>query len=113
MIIPLHARNYTQRFHEQINYLFDDLHHQRVAPRAIYQLERLSSFALVQTGGVPRDAKARRARNTKPDRTKEGRKEMFYLTTHSTHFILRLHGVGHMVKDHSDSETKEGRKCFI
>ena len=33
-----------------------------------------------------------------------GRKEMFYLTTHSTHFILRLYGVGHMVKDHSDSE---------
>ena len=30
----------------------------------------------------------------------EGRKEMFYLTTHSTHFILRLYGVGHMVKDH-------------
>ena len=29
---------------------------------------------------------------------------MFYLTTHSTHFILRLHGVGHMVKDHTDSE---------
>ena len=50
------------------------------------------------------------------------RKEMFYLTTHSTHFIycykegnvlfndalntfyLRLYGVRHMVKDHSDSE---------
>ena len=33
-----------------------------------------------------------------------GRKEIFfYLTTHSTHFILRLYGVGHMVKDHSDS----------
>ena len=29
---------------------------------------------------------------------------MFYLMTHSTHFILRLYGVGHMVKDHSDSE---------
>ena len=28
-----------------------------------------------------------------------GRKEMFYLTTHSTHFIY-----GYMVKDHSDSE---------
>ena len=54
----------------------------------------------------------------------EGRKEMFYLMTHSTHFIygymerkgnvlfndtfntfyLRLYGVRHMVKDHSDSE---------
>ena len=34
----------------------------------------------------------------------EGRKEMFYLMTHSNHFILRLYGVGHMVKDHSDSE---------
>ena len=29
---------------------------------------------------------------------------MFYLMTHSTHFILRLYGVIHMVKDHSDSE---------
>ena len=27
---------------------------------------------------------------------------MCYLTTHSTHFILRLYGVGQMVKDHSD-----------
>ena len=29
---------------------------------------------------------------------------MFYLTTHSIHFILRLYGVEHMVKNHSDSE---------
>ena len=29
---------------------------------------------------------------------------MFYLMTHSTHFILRIYGVGHMVKDHSDIE---------
>ena len=28
---------------------------------------------------------------------------MFYLTTHSTHFLFTLYGVGHMVKDHSDS----------
>ena len=28
---------------------------------------------------------------------------MFHLTTHSTHFHLRLYGVGHMVKDHSDN----------
>ena len=35
----------------------------------------------------------------------EGRKEMFYLTTHSTHFLnLQLYGVRHVVKDHSDSE---------
>ena len=33
---------------------------------------------------------------------------MFYLTTHSTHFILRLYGVGHMVKDHSDRERERG-----
>ena len=32
------------------------------------------------------------------------KKEMFYLTTHSTHFIYGYYGVGHMVKDHSDSE---------
>ena len=35
-----------------------------------------------------------------------GRKEMFYLMTHSTHFILRLYGFGHMVKDHSDSKRE-------
>ena len=28
---------------------------------------------------------------------------MFYLTMHSTHFMLRSYGVKHMVKDHSDS----------
>ena len=36
----------------------------------------------------------------------KGRKEMFYLTTQSTHFILRLYSVGHMVKDLSDSERE-------
>ena len=29
---------------------------------------------------------------------------MFYLTTHSTHFYLRLYDIGYMVKDHSNSE---------
>ena len=37
---------------------------------------------------------------------REREREMFYLTTHSTHFILRLYGVRHMVKDHSDSERE-------
>ena len=37
---------------------------------------------------------------------REREREMFYLTTHSTHFYLRLYGVRHMVKDHSDSETR-------
>ena len=37
---------------------------------------------------------------------REGRKEgNVYLMTYSTHFILRLYGVGHMVKDQSDSST--------
>ena len=31
---------------------------------------------------------------------------MFYLTTNSTHFYLRLYGVRHMVKDHSDRERE-------
>ena len=31
---------------------------------------------------------------------------MLYLTTHSTHFNLRLYGVEHMVKDHSDGERE-------
>ena len=35
---------------------------------------------------------------------REREREMFYLTTHSTHFYLRLDGVRHTVKDHSDSE---------
>ena len=40
--------------------------------------------------------------------------EIFYLTTHSAHFILRLYGVRHMVEDHSDSERgrKEGNVLF-
>ena len=37
-------------------------------------------------------------------RNRSGRLEMFYLTMHSTHFILQLYGVGHLVKDRSDSE---------
>ena len=36
---------------------------------------------------------------------KEGRKEMFYLTTHSTHFIYS-YMASDMVKDHSDSEKE-------
>ena len=35
---------------------------------------------------------------------KEGRKEMFYLTMHSTHFIYG-YMASDMVKNHSDSET--------
>ena len=31
---------------------------------------------------------------------------MFYLMMHSTHFILQLHDVGHVVKHHSDSQRK-------
>ena len=38
-------------------------------------------------------------------------KEMFYIPTHSTHFILRLYGVGHMVKDHSDN-TRYRHLCY-
>ena len=34
---------------------------------------------------------------------REGRKEMFYLTTLNT-FYLRLNGIRHMVKDHTDSK---------
>ena len=34
----------------------------------------------------------------------EGRKEMFYLMTHSTHFIIRLYGIRHTVMDNSARE---------
>ena len=40
---------------------------------------------------------------TRSIKAKEGRKEMFYLTTHSTHFIYG-YMASDMVKDHSDSE---------
>ena len=45
------------------------------------------SFFLIQSGGIRKISK-----------------EMIYLTIHSTPFYLRLYSVGHMVKDHSDSE---------
>ena len=31
---------------------------------------------------------------------------MFYLTTHPAHFILRIYGVGHLVKDYTDRERE-------
>ena len=40
----------------------------------------------------------------KKNKSVRKKEEVFYLTMHSTHFYLRLYGVGHMVKDHSDSE---------
>ena len=36
-------------------------------------------------------------------RVKEGRKEIYFMT-YSTHFYLRLYGIRHMAKYHSDSE---------
>ena len=33
--------------------------------------------------------------------------------THSTHFTLQLYGVGHMVKDHSDSERGERERKVL
>ena len=42
--------------------------------------------------------------NTPATYSERMEREMFYLTTHSTHFYLRLYGVRHLVKDHSDSE---------
>ena len=38
---------------------------------------------------------------------------MFYLTTHSTHFIYGLNGFRHMVKHHSDSEGMDFKKSII
>ena len=35
-----------------------------------------------------------------------GKNEIFYFTTHSTHFYLELYGARHMVKNHSDSERE-------
>ena len=38
------------------------------------------------------------------ERSEKREREMFYLTTHSTHFIYGYMASRHMVKDHSDSE---------
>ena len=38
---------------------------------------------------------------------------MFYLMMHSTHFILRLFGVRHMVKDYSIIISLEQLKIFL
>ena len=35
---------------------------------------------------------------------REGKKEIFYLMTHSTHFIYGYMASGSLVEDHSDSE---------
>ena len=44
----------------------------------------------------------------------QGRNEgNVFLTTHSTHFILRLYGVIHMVKDHSDCEGRTGKGVHL
>ena len=44
----------------------------------------------------------------------EGEREINVLFNDALNtFYLRLYGVGHMVKDHSDSEKEEREKCFI
>ena len=40
----------------------------------------------------------------KPSRRKEGRKDFFYFNNALNTFYLRLYGIRHMAKDHSDSE---------
>ena len=42
--------------------------------------------------------------DVKKSALKVKRKEMFHLTTHSTHFTLQLYGVSTMVKEHSARE---------
>ena len=42
----------------------------------------------------------------------EREREMFYLTTHSTHFIYG-YMASHMVKDHSDSERERERNVLF
>ena len=51
------------------------------------------------SGSVTRSILNQPYEDTDVGRKKEG-KEMFYLTTHSTHYILRLYGVGHIASDH-------------
>ena len=45
---------------------------------------------------------------------KEGRKKgnVLFNDTLNTFYYLRLYGVGHMVKDYSDSGRKEGKVLF-
>ena len=39
-----------------------------------------------------------------------GEADIIYLMTHSTHLILHVCGVRHMVKDHTDSHSGTGEK---
>ena len=39
-------------------------------------------------------------------------KEMFYLPMHSSHFYLLLYGVGHMIKERSDSDSTYHSLCY-
>ena len=43
----------------------------------------------------------------------EGRKEIFYLTTHSTHFIYGYICVRHMNLENKDKKKQEGRKVLF
>ena len=47
------------------------------------------------------------------DSEKEGRKEMFYLTTHSTHFIYGYMASSIWLRTILMVRRKEGRTCFI
>ena len=47
------------------------------------------------------------------DGEKEGRKDMFYLTTHSTHFIYGYMASRIRLRTILIVRRKEGRTCFI
>ena len=53
------------------------------------------------------NVKGKPCKNKELKRTGVETKEANVFKMHSTHFYLQLYGVGHMVKDHSDSESKE------
>ena len=73
-------------------------------PRPLYRNQNEGATSLCQL--VHRNTETEHEVRNEVNKEWNGRKEMFYLTTHSTHFIAWLYGIGHMVKDHSDSERR-------
>ena len=93
-------KSVTSRLRETRNYTFLDMTSDYFASCKLHYIQAFrTDFISVNTSSVTVGGAA-----CSSAERKEGRKEMFYLTTHSTHFILRLYGAGHMVKVQSYSE---------
>ena len=73
----------------------------QIKARDIMETQLLNKSSLPHVGHHRHRWGGRRAGSCVVEGRKEGQ-EMLHLTTHSTHFDLRLYGVTHMVKDLSE-----------